>query len=133
MVPVVDGPARHGGAAKERDSGAERGSGTMLGLAVIGVVLVVVLAVAGLAGSLQARSAAQSAADLGAIAGAQLLHGPGGSPDAACARARTVVATGGAVLEACRVAGGVVEVRATVAATRFLTATAAARAGRAGP
>lgn len=105
----------------------------MLGLAVIGVVLVVVVAVAGLAGSLQARAAAQSAADLGAIAAAQLLRGPGGSPDAACARARTVVAAGGAVLETCRVAGGVVEVRATVAAARLLTATATARAGPAEP
>lgn len=118
---------------RERGSAAERGSGTMLGLALVGVVLVVIVAVAALAGSLQARAAAQSAADLGAIAGAQLLHGPGGSPDVACARVRTVVVGGGAVLETCRVAGGVVEVRTRVTATRLLTATAEARAGPAEP
>lgn len=75
-----------------------------------------------------ARHRAQSAADLGALAAATVLAS---GPAAACGRAATVAAAGGAALRSCAVTGLDVVVTVTVrAGGRFAgEARAGARAG----
>lgn len=80
----------------------DRGSGTVLGLAAIGVLLSVLLAAGMLGGAVLARQQAQNAADLGAVAGAQLLKN-GGDADAVCARAGRWVEANGGLLDECSV------------------------------
>lgn len=110
---------------------SERGSGTVLGLAVIAVTIVLTVAVGALAGVTAARGAAQTAADLAAVAAAQRLHGTG-SAGAACELATVVVQAHEVRLESCTVHGTVVEVRTSRLAGPGLTARATARAGPAG-
>jgi len=81
----------------------------MVGL--IAVVLVLLVAISLLGRSQTARGAAQTAADLGALAAAQQLVGSGGGPPVACGTAREVVAANGAILTGCSLLGqGVVRV-----------------------
>lgn len=118
----------------------DEGSGTVLVLAVVAVVMVLAGLVAALASAQGARARAQTAADLAALAGAQRVATPGGIPldagavDGAdpCATARDVAARNGAGLRSCTAGvDGVVEV--TVAGRGGVmqgpAATASARAG----
>lgn len=110
----------------------ERGSATVLMLAVIVVALTLALAAAALARAAHARGTAQAAADLAAIAAATAAQRPvGGDP---CAVAAHVAAQNGARLDRCAVlAGGDVELSTSVAVDLgAFTATASAQA-RAGP
>ncbi|MFC7404430.1 Rv3654c family TadE-like protein [Georgenia alba] len=117
------------------DDDPQRGSGTVLGLALIALLLTATLVVVGLARAVHARGVAQTAADLGALAGATALHAGGAAEP--CAVAREVVSTNDAELVTCRVAGEDVEVGASVAVVaegwpvegRELHARAEARAG----
>lgn len=122
--------------ASGRPLAGDRGSGTVLGLTLLVVILVLTLAVAGLARAVHARGEAQAAADLAALAAATALHArgiPGADP---CTVAGRVVAVNGAAMTGCRVEGEDVEVAAAVALVglwplegRGLLATARARAG----
>lgn len=82
----------------------ERGSGTVLGLAAIGVIVTTLIAFVMVGSAVLARQQAQSAADLGAVAGAQELKA-GASTDAACSRAKEFVEVNGASVDACTVSG----------------------------
>lgn len=108
--------------------GDDRGSGTVLVLALVAVALVVA-AMLGLLGSAQlGRGRAQTAADLGALAGASRLLA-GGSPGDPCPVAAEVVRRNGARLTSCTDEGaGVVTVRVVVRGAAG-SATASARAG----
>lgn len=123
----------------------DRGSGTVLALAIIAVVLVMTAALGLLAGAQAARGQAQAAADLAALAGAsQLLgaavedSGRGGagrgeasesSESAACATAAEAARRNGAQMTACvSEPGGVLRV-ATSRRAAAGVATARARAG----
>jgi secretion/DNA translocation related TadE-like protein len=92
------------------DPDGEHGAGTVLLIGVVAVVLLCVVALAALGGAQQARSSAQAAADLGALAGASALR----LGVDACATTEQTVVRHGAVLERCDVeAGGVVSVAVT--------------------
>lgn len=96
-------------------AGAELGSATLL--SALWIVVLVLLAAAGivLATAFSARSRADAAADLGALAGASaVLEGP----EAVCTRARHVVAANGAALVSCVVRGAQVRVEVTAPAPR---------------
>jgi len=104
----------------------DRGSATVLAVALLAVAVAMGLVVAGLAGLAADRATARSAADLAALAGAyeqrRLLDGSGGDP---CAVADRAAAANAAELTGCRVWGdGSVQV--TVASGR---GKASARAG----
>jgi hypothetical protein len=72
MIASADGPTR--GRRRGITVGArERGSGTVMALALIAVVLVLTSAIGLLAGAQSARAQAQAAADLAALAGASSL------------------------------------------------------------
>lgn len=104
----------------------DRGSGTVLVLALVASALVLAGLLGLLASAQGARGRAQTAADLAALAGA---HRALTGADGACAVAGQVAARNGARLDACRQApGAVVEVVAGVPGV-WGTATAAARAG----
>lgn len=111
----------------------ERGAGTVLVLGIIGVVLALAVGITALGAAQNGRGAAQSAADLGALAGAAALRG---GLDA-CATAAAAVARNGAEVTACEVAAaGVVrvEVRRPVALLARWSSLGAAHAdARAGP
>lgn len=128
-------------------AGDDSGSGTVLVVAVVGVVLVLAAAVGLLARAQAARSGAQGAADLGALAAAASIavpegvvrasdlglgrrgRSPDGSPGGPCALAVEVVGRNGAVVLGCTVLpGGVVQV-AAARRTVVGTARAVARAG----
>lgn len=108
----------------------ERGSGAVLALGAIGVLVAVLAAALLLGGVVAARHRAESAADLAALAGAVALQ-RGGDP---CGEAARVGAANGATVR-CTVDGADVLVEAgmqTPAAARVLAPRAVARA-RAGP
>src|SRR5690625_4180662 len=107
---------------------AERGSGTVLGLAVIAVAIILTMAVASLARVTAARGSAQTGADLAALAAAERLHATG-SPGAACELAARVAGAHEVRLESCAVQGQVVQVHTSRSAGPGLTARATARAG----
>ncbi len=93
--------------AQRRSAGADtndRGSGTVLGLAAMGVLLSTMLALGMIGGAVIARQQAQNAADLGAVAGAQTLK-IGGNAQAACTRATQLVEANGGQLDDCSVTG----------------------------
>jgi len=119
----------------------DRGSGTVLTLGLVAVVLVLFTAIALLGRAQSARGAAQAAADLGALAAAQqLLDGPGagsgpasGAGGEACAIAREVAAANAAHLTGCvLLPEGVVRVT-TERRGGLGNARASARAGPAPP
>ena len=107
--------------------GDDRGSGTVLLLALVAVLLVVAALLGLLASAQLARGRAQTAADLGALAGAaHLLAGRVGDP---CAVAGQAVRRNGGTLAACTDDGrGVLTVRVVVQ-TATGPASAWARAG----
>ena len=126
--------------AGARDSGVrDSGSGTVLVVALVAVVLVLAGALGLLTGAQSARGRAQTAADLAALAGAEVISAPRGLVLAAeavaaalpCEVAGDAVGRNGARMTTCRVIGGrVVEVRTIVPAGLGLgPATATARAG----
>ncbi|NAZ82554.1 histidine kinase, partial [Kineococcus sp. R8] len=111
----------------------DAGSGSVLVLGVCAVAFSLLLAVLGLGAAVTARHRAESAADLAALAGADVVLGR--APGQPCVRAGAVLAAAGAAVVSCAVAAdGSVAVTATVAvAGRFAglgAARASARAGR---
>lgn len=114
----ADGAPAHGPAR-------ERGSASVLVLALVAVTVALATLLGLLASAHAARGRAQAAADLAALAGAQRAVAGG----AACGLAREVATRNGAGLDRCRqLPGAVVEVAASVPGV-WGVATAAARAG----
>lgn len=110
-----------------RDADGERGSGTVVVLALVAVVVVLALGVTALVGAVATRAAAQSAADLSALAAAAAAQR--GVPDP-CARAVQVVRRNGAELVRCSCAADLSCTVETATSTRAgRVASAAARAG----
>lgn len=112
----------------------DRGSMTVLMVAVIAGALVLAVLVGGLVRGITARGQAQAAADLGALAAGEVAAVGGGS---ACEVAQRVVQRNGAALAGCAVGdGGMVELATTVAVQPLPgwqeTARATARAGPVG-
>ncbi|MBD5785327.1 histidine kinase [Cellulosimicrobium terreum] len=92
--------------------GGERGSGTVLVLAVVAALLVCLLALAALAQAQRARGSAQAGADLAALAAATALR-DGWDP---CARAGEVAVRNDVTVTACAPVGDG-SVRVDVAST----------------
>ena len=107
----------------------ERGSASLLAVALAGVLVLVGLALAAVAGMVAAHRQAQAAADLAALAGAG-AHARGGD---GCAEAAALAMGNGATLVSCRVAGDdvwvVVQVRSPDWRGSGHDLTAEARAG----
>ncbi|MDU0314123.1 histidine kinase [Phycicoccus sp. M110.8] len=120
--------ARSGGSCRDR------GSGTVLMVAVVALVFLLTVAGVAVASAVLAVHRARAAADLGALAGAVVLA-QGESSSSACGAARAVAARNGAVLLDCGAgADGSVVVRAATRVTLGLpgqprAASASARAG----
>ena len=107
--------------------GYDEGSGTVLLLALVAITLVVASLLGLLASAQLARGRAQTAADLGALAGsARLLAGHSGDP---CATVAAVVSRNRATLSSCVDEGGGVVVVRVVVPRAGGAATASARAG----
>ncbi|HEX4688635.1 MAG TPA: Rv3654c family TadE-like protein [Nocardioides sp.] len=108
----------------------QTGSITLLVVAMAGVLLFLGAALTVVTALVAAHRAAQSAADLAALAAARGLASGGDG----CAVARTVAAANGARITACVAAGRVVDVEVEVPGPRWLgqSADLAARS-RAGP
>lgn len=98
--------------------GATQGSASLL--AIVWAVALTAVAGAGivLTAALSARQAAQSAADLGALAGATAVLE---RPSTACARAGTIVAENRARLVTCQVRGAGVRVQVSAPAPAAVT------------
>ena len=114
-----------------RRAAGERGSGTVLVLGVIGVLLALAVGVTALIRAQAAAGRARLAADLAALGGATALNSITAPADP-CAVAGGVARANGAVLSSCAVTGEdvVVEVGVRVQVLGVgRTATAAARAG----
>ncbi|WP_426623152.1 Rv3654c family TadE-like protein [Leifsonia sp. McL0607] len=98
--------------ASSSPTSAERGSGTVLALATVAVLVAVTTAVMLVSGAWAARHRAAIAADAAALAAAEVAVGRAvGEP---CAQARLVASANGAALAECAVAGVVVQVTAVV-------------------
>lgn len=94
-----------------RGPAGDRGSGTVLAVGVVAVLLSLTLAVLAVVAAVVAGHRARAAADLGALAGAVRYQQ---DPASACAESGRVVALNGAALESCATAGdGRVEVVAS--------------------
>lgn len=107
----------------------EDGAGTVLAVAMLGILVTVTVATSGVVGVVAAHRQAQSAADLAALAAATALQ----DGVEACRRAEDIADRNGGSLRSCHVAGW--EVRVTVVVARPLpgrTMRLEARA-RAGP
>lgn len=96
----------------------ERGSGTVLGLAAIAVVLILFASGAWIGSAIIARHRAQAAADLGALAGADHLRGGRPIVDSRgpCRAAAAVVRGNGAEVRSCQVRGTTITVTVSVPA-----------------
>lgn len=94
----------------------ERGSATLLALAMIGVLVLVGAALGVVAAMIYAHRLAQSAADLTALAGAE-AGARGRDP---CARAAALAVANDAALDSCTVQGRDVRVQVTVAGPHWL-------------
>ncbi|WP_435738450.1 Rv3654c family TadE-like protein [Cellulosimicrobium sp. PMB13] len=121
-------PGGHGPDARDR----ERGAGTVLVLGIVACLLVVLVALGGLAQAQAARGRAQAGADLAALAAATALR-DGWEP---CGRARETAGRNGVRVVACAETGaGSVRVdvvsgpTVSVLGVALGEATAAARAG----
>jgi secretion/DNA translocation related TadE-like protein len=114
-----------------RLTGGDRGSGTVLVLAVSAVLLLIAMVLVGVGTVGVARHRAASAADLAALAAAdRALSGQA----TACAAAGRVAHAAGAVLRECRLTGDVAQVLATFRPAGPLGRLGVARAlARAGP
>ena len=120
------------GAKGNRPGWDERGSGTVYALGVIAVLLAAAVGIAGLIQAQSAAGRARAAADLAAISGATVLSSVI-APGDPCAMAQRVAAANGASVSACSVAGEDVTVSVVVPTTILgLPRQASARA-RAGP
>ncbi|MEP6630778.1 MAG: Rv3654c family TadE-like protein [Lapillicoccus sp.] len=110
----------------------DRGSGTLLVVGAVGVVLALVVGALGVVSAVVASHRAQSAADLAALAAAGALV-RGEAPGAACAVAGRIAARGGGSIASCRTGDDLtVEVLVRVVATVPQVGAATARS-RAGP
>jgi secretion/DNA translocation related TadE-like protein len=108
----------------------DRGAATLLVIAMAGVLLVVGAALGVVVAMVRAHRTAQSAADLAALAGAQLAQRGGD----ACAGAAQIAHANRAHLSRCSVRGSVVTVQVTVAGPHWLGQSADLSAqARAGP
>ncbi|MDM8085598.1 flp pilus-assembly TadE/G-like family protein [Cellulomonas cellasea] len=109
----------------------DEGSGTVLALGLVAVVLTVMLALGLLVGAQSGRSRAQTAADLSALAGAELLRGGDGPAqvERACEIAGEVARRNGGELRDCRPDGGRVLAVSVARQTSAGEALAVARAG----
>lgn len=107
----------------------DRGSATVLVVMSIGVVLICLTGALALLSAVQASHRARAAADLAALAGAQVLVAA--DPRPPCAVASGVAAGNGAALVACSVIGDDITVSVTTSASwpGLGHATARARAG----
>lgn len=108
------GRARSGPARRSCRLGkaGDEGSGTLLVIVAVALVLAVGLATMVLGGALHARTRAAAAADLAALAGATSSLA---SPDHACQQAALVASANGARLTDCEIRGVSVRVRAATA------------------
>ena len=79
----------------------EEGAGTVLAVAMMGLLVTVTVATTGAVGVVATHRRAQAAADLSALAGAAALQDGGD----ACGRAGTIAHRNGARLRSCRVEG----------------------------
>lgn len=115
--------------AKDGCGGDERGSGTVLAVALGLVVLICMAAALMLAQAAAMAQRAAAAADLAALAGADAARGL--APGDPCVVASETAARHGASLLACSVSGGeIVDIRAElVRSTVFGSATGRSRAG----
>lgn len=91
--------------APRANRGHERGSGVVLILGAVAVVVTIAWALLILGGALLSMNRAAVAADLAAVAGAQELRA-GGTQATACAKAGQVAADNGASLTACSATPG---------------------------
>lgn len=127
---------RDGRLARARGGGScqERGSGTVLMVAVVAVLFLLTVAGVAVASAVLAMHRARAAADLAALSGAVALA-QGQPSSSACGAARVVAARNGAVLRDCRAgADGSVLVRTSTHVTLAIpgqprAAVASARAG----
>lgn len=103
-------------AGSRRAARAQRGSGTVLALGLIAVVLLALVAVTAVGQVALARSQSRTAADLAALASAGELHGvhpaSAGGP---CGRAERTARANGATEANCRIEGETTRVEARVA------------------
>lgn len=115
----------------------DAGSAAVLVTVLAGVMLVTALVGAAVGGLVVGQRRAAVAADLAALAGADLLAGPGRvgvAAAAACARAAETAAANGAELTECRTVGSDLTVTTTVhVAGPWGTAWTVSAAARAGP
>lgn len=95
----------------------ERGSGSILGVAIIAAVLLVSLALIPLYGVLLAKRHAADAADLAALAAADVAVGA--APGFPCRTASSVARANGAILRRCRPEGVIVTVRVSASVLGF--------------
>ena len=101
-----------------RTAGRDRGAATVVAAAAVGVLVLLLGLGLQLGAAVLARHRAESAADLAALAGAvDAVRGQ----DVACARARKVAASNGAVLESCEWHGWTLTARVTYPCTCALT------------
>jgi secretion/DNA translocation related TadE-like protein len=108
----------------------ERGAGSVLAVAMMGVLVTVTVAAGGVVGIVATHRVAQSAADLAALAGASALQ-DGGDP---CTQAAEVARRNGARLSSCAVDGWNVSVAVSADTARLPGGVLDLEArGRAGP
>ena len=108
----------------------EHGAGSVLAIAMMGLLVTVTVAAAGVVGIVAAHRIAQSAADLAALAGASALQDGGD----ACQQAATVAQRNRAHLDGCEVDGWNVSVVVSADTARLPGGALDLRArGRAGP
>ncbi|MEU7742999.1 Rv3654c family TadE-like protein [Nonomuraea sp. NPDC049158] len=127
----------HTSAKKHRaptfDKRADRGSATLWGVALMGLLMAVATALATVGSVRVARHHVHDAADLSALAAARLALL---DPRAACDRAKTVAAKNGAHLLQCTLTGEIADVRTSLTITLPVlgtrTLTGRARAGPGG-
>lgn len=127
--------ARHPGGGRPGGCEHDEGTGAILVLTAVAVVLVTLAATGVLAQGAAARHRAAAAADVSALAAAERLLSGHGSGDA-CAAARAVASANGGTLARCTVSAREVEVAVRVAsgpAGRLLRLPDPVRLARAGP
>lgn len=107
----------------------EDGAGTVLAVAMMGLLVTVTVATAGVVGVVGTHRRAQAAADLSALAGADALQ-DGGDP---CARAAEIARRNHADLRGCEVDGWNVAVVVTASARLPGGSVSLPARGRAGP
>ncbi|GAA2165241.1 secretion/DNA translocation related TadE-like protein [Humibacillus xanthopallidus] len=116
-----------------RAAARDRGSASVIVIAVIGVIVVLSAGALMLAGAVRASHQARLGADLAAIAGAQHLR-DGASAAEACAVVARMATMNGTALQACSVSGTAVSVTVVARSSSWPEpAIARARAGQQSP